>query len=69
MDFGHAKISDAIFSGQSLLLSTTVLNDTTITNDLIGVEVGDGGEPRKWWVFPRVEVGIPEGLTCGPLEL
>jgi len=27
VDFGHAKISDAIFSGQSLLLSTTVLND------------------------------------------
>jgi len=27
MDFGHAKISDAIFSGQSLLLNTTVLND------------------------------------------
>jgi len=22
-----------------------------------------GGEPRKWWVFPRVEVGQPEGLT------
>jgi len=29
VDFGHAKISDAIFSGQSLLLSTTVLNDKT----------------------------------------
>jgi len=27
VDFGHAKISDAIFWGQSLLLSTTVLND------------------------------------------
>jgi len=25
--FGHAKIFDAIFLGQSLLLSTTVLND------------------------------------------
>jgi len=27
MDFGHSKISNAIFPGQSLLLSTTVLND------------------------------------------
>ena len=27
VDFGHANISDTIFSGQSLLLSTTVLND------------------------------------------
>jgi len=27
VDFGHIKISDAIFLGQSLLLSTTVLND------------------------------------------
>jgi len=27
VDFGHAKILDAIFLGQSLLLSTTVLND------------------------------------------
>jgi len=32
VDFGHAKISDAIFSGQSLLLSTTVFNDTFITS-------------------------------------
>jgi len=28
VDFGHAKISNTIFSGQSLLLSTTALNDT-----------------------------------------
>jgi len=27
VDFRHTKISDAIFSGQSLLLSTTILND------------------------------------------
>jgi len=27
VDFGCVKISDAIFSGQSLLLSTTMLND------------------------------------------
>jgi len=27
VDFGHAKFLDAIFSGQSLLLSTTVLKD------------------------------------------
>jgi len=27
VDFGHAKISDAIFLGQFLLLSTIVLND------------------------------------------
>ena len=27
VDFGHAKISGAIFLGQSLLLSTTILND------------------------------------------
>jgi len=27
VDFGHNKISDAIFAGQYLLLSTTVLND------------------------------------------
>jgi len=27
VDFGHIKISDAIFLGQSLLLSTTILND------------------------------------------
>jgi len=36
---------------------------TTITNDHIGVEVGGGGEPQKWWVFPCVEVDMPEGLT------
>jgi len=30
VDFGHAKISDVIFLGQSLLLSTTVLNDYTM---------------------------------------
>jgi len=29
---------------------------TTITNDHIGVEVGGGGEPWKWQVFPHVEV-------------
>jgi len=29
---------------------------TTITNDHIGVEVGGGGEPRKWQVLPRIEV-------------
>jgi len=28
VDFGHSKILDAIFLGQSLILSTTVLNDT-----------------------------------------
>jgi len=28
VDFGPAKISDAIFLGQSLQLSTTVLNDS-----------------------------------------
>jgi len=28
VDFEHAKILDAIFSGQSLILSTTVLNDS-----------------------------------------
>jgi len=27
VDFGHIKILDAIFLGQFLLLSTTVLND------------------------------------------
>jgi len=27
VDFRHAKILDAIFMGQSLLLSTTILND------------------------------------------
>jgi len=27
VDFGHAKISNTIYLGQSLLLSTTVLND------------------------------------------
>jgi len=33
VDFGHAKISDAIFLGQSLLLSTTALNkNSKITN-------------------------------------
>jgi len=36
---------------------------TTIINDHIGVEVGGGGEPWKWWVFSRVEVDLPEGLT------
>jgi len=30
VDFGHAKILDAIFLGQFLLLSTTVLNDTYV---------------------------------------
>jgi len=30
VDFGHTKILEAIFSGQSLLLSTTVLNDIYI---------------------------------------
>jgi len=42
---------------------------TTITNDHIGVEVGGGGEPRKWQVFRRVEVDLPEGPTSGPFEL
>jgi len=36
VDFGHAKISDIIFSGRSLLLSTTVLNDAhTYVYDVI----------------------------------
>jgi len=30
VDFGHVKISDAIFLGQSLLLSTTLLNDKSL---------------------------------------
>jgi len=36
---------------------------TTITNDHIRVKVRGGGEPQKWWVFPCVEVDLPEGLT------
>jgi len=34
VDFEYAKILDAIFSGQSLLLSTTVLNDC---NDFMSI--------------------------------
>jgi len=36
---------------------------TTITNDHIGVEVGGGGESRKWQVFPRVEVDTARRFT------
>jgi len=40
VDFGQAKISDAIFfSGQSLLLSTTVLNDGVYITDGIELKV------------------------------
>jgi len=34
VDFGHFKITDAIL-GQSLLLSTTVLNDNGTSNTII----------------------------------
>jgi len=35
VDFGYTKISDAIFLGQSLLLSTTVLNDKPLATRLL----------------------------------
>jgi len=58
------------FSWQTLQRTATVAElpaildsfYTTITNDHIGVEVGGDGEPRKWQVFPHVEVDMPEGL-------
>jgi len=34
VDFGHAKISDAIFLGQALLLST-ILNDMEVCYQLL----------------------------------
>jgi len=50
---------DKLCKGQLAELPT-ILDSfyTTITNDHIGVEIGGGGEPRKWRVFPHVEVEV-----------
>jgi len=37
VNFKHTEISDAIFSGQSLLLSTTILNDYMVVITLFNV--------------------------------
>jgi len=52
---------DKLYKGQLAELPT--ISDsfyTTNTNDHIEVEVGGGGEPQKWWVFPHVEVDTAE---------
>jgi len=56
--------ADKLYKGELAELPT-ILDSfyTTITNDYIGVEVRGGGEPWKCWIFPCVEVDMPEGLT------
>jgi len=55
---------DKFYKGQLAELPAILDNFyTTITNDHTGLEVGGGGEPQKWWVFPRVKVDLPEDLT------
>jgi len=37
---------------------------TTITNDHMGMEVRDGGEPWKWQIFPCIlKLTLLEGFT------
>jgi len=59
---------DQLYKGQLAELPT-ILDSfyTTITNDHIGVEVGDGGEPWKWQVLPRVEADTARRSHLRPI--
>jgi len=59
---------DQLYKGQLAELPT-ILDSfyTTIINDHIGVEVGGGGEPQKWWVLPRVEVDTARRSHLRPI--
>ena len=61
MDFGHTKISDAIFLGQSLLLSTTVLNLWGLWN---GICV-----PWNMYVFSVSKTNLTVSFTQKPTEI
>jgi len=54
VDFGQAKISDTIFLGQSLLLSTTVLNDRLC----ISILKVDVASTWVYWVFIKKEWAV-----------
>jgi len=59
---------DRLYKGQLAELPA-ILDSfyTTITNDHIGVEVGGGGEPRKWRVLLHVEVGTARRSHLRPI--
>ena len=40
---------------------------TPLSQMIIGVEVGGGGEPQKWWVFSRVEVDTARRSHLRPI--
>jgi len=59
---------DQLYKGQ--LAELPAILDSfynTITNDHMGVEVGGGGEPWKWRVLPRVEVGTARRSYLRPI--
>jgi len=59
---------DKLYKGQLAKLPA-ILDSfyTTITNDHIGVEVGGGGEPQKWRVFPCIEVNTARRSHLRPI--